>query len=309
MGDRGEALAEGGELLQQQLGLGVERERQDQAGDRGDVGGRVEGRDQGREPVGVDHDVVVGEGHDLATGDRQPGVARTRQAGHRLLDVADARVAADRFPGSRLRARTVLHHHDLERAVARGLQRVEAAHQLLGLGAGRHDDRDQRSGIRQRTRLQLDALQRLLGRRQHVEGPEQRPVDGDDHRADRRVGPAQDDERRPVGAGRRRSCRGRDRPAGRRRRRRRRPARSPRPCRRSGSRRRRAGASCAGSRQAAAQAAHGAVGNRARTIAGTDGRHAVARQDRPQAQRRRRRPSRSSARSRTDRRPGATARP
>ena len=82
-----EALAKPGELLEQELMVGLELERQDEARDAVDIVA-LESLHKAPHPAGVEHSVVVYECDELAPGGHDALVARARETGPRLFGIA-----------------------------------------------------------------------------------------------------------------------------------------------------------------------------------------------------------------------------
>ena len=100
------AAGEAAVALEQALRAGLELERHDQAGDRPGVGVVAEHGGQRLDPVGVDHDVVVGEREDLAARLPDGTVPRPVESRPGLADVAhrpDGRAPAARVAAWRAR--------------------------------------------------------------------------------------------------------------------------------------------------------------------------------------------------------------
>jgi hypothetical protein len=81
------ALVVPNRVLEPELGRRLELHREDQAGDTRNVVGELEGARELDQPQGVDDDVVVREGHDLASCLGEPAVVRHRESGERVANV------------------------------------------------------------------------------------------------------------------------------------------------------------------------------------------------------------------------------
>jgi hypothetical protein len=155
-----EALAEPPVLLDPDLGRRLQLTGDDRPGDAGHARPGAESGDQLVQPVGVEEDVVVGEGHHLAGCQQQAPVPGPGRPGPVLPSVAHRRPGG---PGSRLaenpsrplhhrprRARggDVVHHDHFEAGVPERQQRVQAGGDALRPVTGGDDDADER-GVRE----------------------------------------------------------------------------------------------------------------------------------------------------------------
>ncbi len=146
---RGEALGVTAVLLQHDLCLGVQLGRQYQPGDAAHPAVGPEPVHQGAYPTGIEDEIVVGEGTDLAVGFGQPAVASPRQSGHGLAQVPDPAPVPqlDQQVRGVVRGR-VVHHDHLDRRIVRPQQGVQAARQQVRPVVRAHDDADQREAGR-----------------------------------------------------------------------------------------------------------------------------------------------------------------